>query len=75
MHTTIKTKVKPSELEKIFNRTDLVYIKHHKPASGNVISDSETPINFFIEIRHNEDENPKKLFNNALEIITKNSAG
>ena len=72
MHTKIKTKVKPIDLEKLFDRTDLVYIKYYKSASGNVISDSETPINFFIEIRHNEDENAIKIFNNALEKL-KNS--
>ena len=73
MHTTIKTKVKPSDLEKLFERTDLVYIKFYKNASGNEILDSEKPSNFFINIRHNENEDAIKIFKNALEKL-KNSS-
>ena len=71
MHTTIKTKVKPVDLEKLFERTDLVYIKFYKNASRNEILDSEKPSNFFINIRHNENEEAIKIFKNALEKLKK----
>ena len=71
MHTTIKIKVKPVELEKLFERTDLVYIKFY--TSCNEILDSEKPINYIINIRHNENEEAIKIFRNALEKL-KNSS-
>ena len=73
MHTTIKIKVKPVDLEKLFERTDLVYIKFYKNASGHEILDCEKPSNFIINIRHNENEEAIKIFRNALEKL-KNSS-
>ena len=73
METLIKTKISINKLEKLFDRTDLVYIKHYKQANNEhelteyVNLDEE--IDFFVSIRHNENEDPLKLFKKAEEKI------
>ena len=71
MHTTIKTKISPNKLSQLFDRTDLVYIKYYKLSNGREIKEDELddPKNFFVTIRHNENEDPIKVFNQAKKQI------
>lgn len=73
METLIKTKISINKLEKLFDRTDLVYIKHYKLANnGHELPEDvnlDEEINFFISIRHNENEDPLKIFKKAEEKI------
>ena len=71
METLIKTKTTANKIAALFDRMDLINIRFYKPSNGQKLSKNELDeeINFYINIRHNENEDPIKMFNNAINKI------
>ena len=69
METRIKKRVQGEILEKLFDENS--FIRYTKGL--NIVDeeyDGKNVYLFEINIRHNENENPKELFNNALKKLT-----
>lgn len=71
METKIKVKATLKEVKEIFKSTEKVYIKFYKPSCKNFNIDEydNEKIFFDINVRHNENEDAKNLFNNALKQL------
>lgn len=70
MHTIITKKVTPKEMETLFERSDLIYIKNFKIKNKAELDKADDePIKFDIEVRHLETDNLNQLFDNALSEI------
>ena len=69
MQTTIKRKIKPSQMIKVFDSGE-VNIRWYEVLNENAtILGRDDKTYYSIIVRHNEDENPKELFNEALSTI------
>lgn len=69
METRIKKRVQGEILEKLFDENS--FIRYTKVL--NIVDEeynNENEYLFEINIRHNENENPKELFNNAFKKLT-----
>ncbi|AZA47049.1 hypothetical protein EG346_02030 [Chryseobacterium carnipullorum] len=70
MNTTIKRKITITEIEKLFEKRELINIRYYhcidKKFSENEL---EVPFLFEITIRHNEDENVMKIWTTAHKEI------
>ena len=69
METTIKKRVKGQTMETLFDRTDLINIRFFRNLNLKNESDwnEDKTYLYEIKIRHNEDENPLKILNNAIK--------
>ena len=61
MQTTVTKKITPEVMDAVFDRRDLVNIRLCQPKGKS---------SFEIVIRHNEDEDPNKLLNDAIKAVT-----
>lgn len=73
METTIRKKVTLKQIEKVFDAPELAYIKFYTPTNKKfkIEEYQGEKINFDITIRHAENENANKIFDNALKKLTK----
>jgi hypothetical protein len=71
MHTTITKRLKGAIMENIFDSSDIVNVRYYnaKNVSDNDY-DPEKVYTFEIKIRHNEDEEPKQLLEQAIKNLT-----
>lgn len=69
MQTTIKKNISVNQIEKVFDLTDHINIRWYQPSKKQEITDFDAKIGYDITIRHNEDEDPKELLNNAISKI------
>jgi hypothetical protein len=71
METTIIKKVKGSTMKKLFETSDIVDIRYYTALNQlkRYIYDPEEEYMYVIKIRHSEEENARKLFDEAIEKI------
>jgi hypothetical protein len=71
METDIIKKITPKKIIEVFENTDVINIRSYQPTNGQIVNDNnfDVPINYKVRIRHNEDENPKELLNNAIKLL------
>ena len=68
METIVNKKLKGSVMENVFDSTKTVNIRHYKAKSADNYNPEET-YTFEINVRHNEDEDPKELLNKAIKEL------
>lgn len=66
METIIRKKIKRSIMENIFDSDENCNVRYYE-AKNAVDYDPEKTYTFEVKIRHNEDEDPKTLLNNAIK--------
>lgn len=69
METTITKRVKGSIIENIFESSSTVNIRYFDAKNMKGKYDPEKVYTFEIKIRHNEDEDPKKLLEKAISNL------
>ena len=69
METVIRRKLSLDVMGKLFNRTDLIYIKHYTTKTNNIINE-EDKVYFSINIRHSETDNVATVFKKALKLVS-----
>lgn len=69
METTITKRVKGSIIENIFESSSDVNIRYFNAKNIKGEYDPENVYTFEIKIRHNEDEDPKKLLAKAISNL------
>lgn len=75
MDTTIEKRIKSKHMDAMFQKMDIINIRYFKAKKYDERTHDENKIyTYSITIRHNEDQNPKKLFESALsEVIKENT--
>jgi hypothetical protein len=72
METTILKRISPQKLAVMFNdHADKINIRYFNALTKEEINEhnDHNVFTFEVKVRHNENENPNKLFNNVLKII------
>ena len=72
METTISKRLKGEDMEIIFNNSEIVNIRYYKAILKEKDYFPNKTYLFEIKIRHNEEEDPEKLFLKAKKQIVKN---
>jgi len=71
METTITKRLKGTIMENIFDSSDIVNVRYYKNLNlfFNALYDPEKNYTFEIKIRHNEDQEPKQLLEQAIKNL------
>jgi len=72
METTIRKTVKGATMKAIFDSPELINIRHYRAENFKEKDDKEDSVYLYeINVRHNDNENPKELLANAIKNIEK----
>ena len=68
MESDIIKKISPNDINEIFDKCE-VNIRYFEPYNKTIINNFDKKIKYRIRIRHNENENPGELLNNAIKKL------
>ena len=70
MTTIIKRKLRPSEMMILFDSYQVINIRWYEVMNEKtLITGSDDKVFYNITVRHNEDENVKTIYNNAIKYL------
>lgn len=72
MESTIQKLLSLKEMESLFDNTDKINIRFYRPlkkVESKKFFDNDKKVVFLIKIRHNEEEEPKDILEDALKNL------
>ena len=71
MHTDLKRKISPKNMIALFEMPEKINIRWYEQLNPSEVTNDTDKVYYKLTIRHNEDENPRKLLTKALKSLVK----